>query len=774
MNFRDLPARQALDAVGEVIFMTDTAGVFTFVNREFERLYGYAPIEVVGFCTPRILKGGHVTHDEYEVFWTRIGRGESVRETFVNQTRDGRLIEVEISVNPIRAAMQEIVGFIAVQRDVTAQNQAEIALKRSEARYRALAETATNAIFIVDAANRIEYLNPAAARGLGVANSPNLGRQLRDCFNGDLGVTFEQALDEVRRSDAPTKTERLVELPNGAKWLSTWIQPISWDGKASGSIMGVAHDVTQQHQLSELLERQNVLLNAIVDASPVGILLLNARTWTCDIANAAVRTFGARELVAGVPLAEGWPDAASQLVPLLELALHSDTSIDVDLHLLADDAPDHATGDRRFTASASRLQLMGRPPSVLVMLTEVTERLQLEEQLLQAQKMEAIGRLAGGVAHDFNNLLTPILGYSDLILKTLDAGDPRRLDVEEVCRAARSAGALTRQLLTFSRKQVTDPKVLNLNGVLEDINNILQRSIGEDVDVVHALDPELGQLRADRNQIEQVVMNIGVNARDAMPHGGVLTLSTANRTLAEAGHASRRQMPPGDYVVLSITDTGTGMTPEVLAHLFEPFYTTKEFGRGTGLGLSTVYGIVKECGGYITVDSVLKEGTTFTLYFPRVRADADVLAQPDAPRGGELPRGSETLLVVEDNDGLRRLAERVLTDLGYAVLGAPNAETALRLSDERQQPIDLLLTDIVMPGADGILLSQRLAVRRPDTRVLFMSGYSGRDLADRHTQMNGRTLLQKPFTPEALARAVRDAIDRQERSTLGAGASAVA
>ena len=760
MSFRDLPVRQALDAVGEVIFMTDATGVFTFVNREFERLYGYSAPEVVGACTPRILKSGGTTQDAYAMWWERLKRGESLRQAFVNKTRDGRIVDIEASVSPIRTALQEIIGFIAVQRDVTAQNQADVALKRSEARYRALAETASDAIFIVNADNRFEYMNVAAARNLGAADAPPLGQSVIDCFGPEFGAVVERDLGEARRGDAPICKENEIAFPGGNRWVSTWLHAISSDGKPSGSVMGVSRDITAQHEMSTLLARQNLLLNSVVEASPVGILLLSSRTWTCDIANSAVRAFGADGLAAGVPLAEGWPEAVAQLVPILENALHSETSIRAEMRLPASaTAPGHSTGDRRFTASVSRLQMANRPPSVLVMLTEVTERLQLEEQLLQAQKMEAIGRLAGGIAHDFNNMLTPILGYADLVLRTLAPGDARRADIDEIGRAARSAGALTRQLLTFSRKQVTEPTVVNLNTVLEDNCKILRRSIGEDVDVLNRLDPELWQLRADRNQLEQVVMNICVNARDAMVNGGVLTVSTSNRTLTEAGHANRREIPPGEYVVLSIADTGAGITPDVLLHIFEPFYTTKEFGKGTGLGLSTVYGIVKECGGYISVDSVPREGTTFTIYFPRVHAEADALAAHEPERGEELPSGTETVLIVEDNEGLRRLAERVLTDRGYVVLAAANADAALHLSSDLSTPIDLLLTDIVMPGVDGIQLSQRVAVRRPNTRVLFMSGYSSRDLADRHAETNGRKLLQKPFTPETLARAVRDTLN---------------
>ncbi|MGH9142353.1 MAG: ATP-binding protein, partial [Vicinamibacterales bacterium] len=697
------------------------------------------------------------TKEQYGTLWARLNQGESIRELLVNRTREGQLISVEVSVNPIRGSLDEIVGFLAVERDVSQRVLADVAITRSEERYRALAETATDEIFIVNAENRFEYINASAARHARKGDVPPLGRHLVECFGPELGARFQQRIEQVRSSQLPVYEEAQIHFPSGTRWMGTWLHPIgAADGCWAGDVMGIARDTTVQHKLAELLERQNLLLTSVIDASPVGVMLLSAGTWVCDIANAALRGFGAERLDAAVTLADGWPEAVAQLVPALDQALHSVVPVTIDLSL-AGTTPGPLSA-RRFTVSASRLQLADRGPSVLVMLTEITERVQLEGQLIQAQKMEAIGRLAGGIAHDFNNLLTPILGYSDLVLNSLAADDQRREDVEEVCRAARSASALTSQLLTFSRKQVTDPVVVTLNSVLTDVEKLVRRSIGEDVDVVQQHAPDLGLIRADRNQLEQVVMNLSVNARDAMPNGGVLTIATANRRLEEPKRSTRRHIPPGDYVVLSVTDTGTGMTPEVLGHLFEPFYTTKEFGKGTGLGLSTVFGIVSQSGGYVSVASELGEGTTFTMFFPRVEAGVMAGNAADRFSVGALPRGTESILIVEDNDALRRLAHRVLSDLGYTTFLASNADEALRIGNEYSGRVHLMLTDIVMPGADGITLSRRMAVQHPDVRVLFMSGYSGRDLAERHAHAERIRLLQKPFTRETLARAVRAAL----------------
>jgi PAS domain S-box-containing protein len=412
-----------------------------------------------------------------------------------------------------------------------------------------------------------------------------------------------------------------------------------------------------------------------------------------------------------------------------------------------------------FSASAQRRDdaLVG----ILGIGRDVTERVQLEQQLRQAQKMEAVGRLAGGIAHDFNNILTAITGYVDLLLEDLGTTDPRRQDAQEVRKAADRAAALTRQLLAFSRQQVMQPRVLDLNGLVTELEKMLQRVLGEDVGLATRLDPALGAVKADAGQLEQVVMNLAVNARDAMPQGGRLTIETTNAEL-DAEYA-REHFPatPGRYVMLAVSDTGVGMTPDVHAHLFEPFFTTKEKGKGTGLGLATVYGIVKQSGGFIWVYSEPGQGATFKIYLPRVEqlAHAPVAATPaPAPVRG----GTETVLVAEDEAPVRAVAREVLERLGYRVLEAPSAEAALDVVQRHSGVIHLLLTDVVMPGMSGRDLARRLAALRPETRVIYMSGYTA-DAITRHGMLEpGLVYVQKPFTADTIARTVRDVLDRPD------------
>jgi CheY-like chemotaxis protein/two-component sensor histidine kinase len=381
-----------------------------------------------------------------------------------------------------------------------------------------------------------------------------------------------------------------------------------------------------------------------------------------------------------------------------------------------------------------------------------------EKQLVQSQKLEAVGRLAGGISHDFNNLLTVILGYSDITKRNLPEGDPLRRNVDEIIRASERAASLTRQLLAFSRKQVMQPRVFDLNDVVNDLEKMLRRMIGEDIELRVSADRDLGNIKADPVQLEQVIMNLVVNARDAMPKGGKLSIETANVYLDESYSREHVSVVPGHYVMLAISDTGCGMNEETRQRIFEPFFTTKEQGKGTGLGLSMVYGIVKQSGGNIWVYSEEGHGTTFKSYFPRVTAQAEEYKR--SARAFEAPAGSETILLVEDAELVRTLARQVLETAGYRVLEAANADAAIRLCEKMNgDRIDLLLTDVVMPGMSGNEMSRILLQRQPDMPVLYMSGYTDDAIVQHGVLEAGINFLQKPFTPAALAFKVREVLD---------------
>ncbi|MBM4072730.1 MAG: PAS domain S-box protein, partial [Planctomycetes bacterium] len=388
---------------------------------------------------------------------------------------------------------------------------------------------------------------------------------------------------------------------------------------------------------------------------------------------------------------------------------------------------------------------------------DITERKRLEEQLRQAQKMEAIGQLAGGVAHDFNNLLTIITGFSEVILLQLAQDSPYRSSLLEVCKAGERAASLTRQLLAFSRKQIIAPEILNLNTLVGETEKMLHRLIGEDITLVSVMAPDLHAIKADPGQIEQILMNLAVNARDAMPRGGKLTTETANVILDESYSVIRSEVRPGPYVMLAVSDTGCGMDKDLQARIFEPFFTTKGPGQGTGLGLATVYGIVKQAGGYIYVYSEPDTGTTFKIYLPSMAEQADYISSGAA--SPQAMRGCETVLLVEDDDNVRAVARHVLEACGYVVLEADSGEDALKVLQEHVGPIHLVISDVVMPTMNGPALAEYVAKQWPHTKFLFVSGYTDDAVVRNGVLRADVNFLQKPFSPRNLARKVREILD---------------
>jgi PAS domain S-box-containing protein len=401
----------------------------------------------------------------------------------------------------------------------------------------------------------------------------------------------------------------------------------------------------------------------------------------------------------------------------------------------------------------------GGPGYFEVFAEDVTEKRTLERQLRMAQKMEAIGRLSGGIAHDFNNLLGVIIGYSGVLKKSLDKAQPNYEYATEIEKAGQRAASLTRQLLAFSRQQVLTPSVLSLNSLVSDMEKMLPRLLGEDINVSLSLDGKLGNVKADQSQIEQVIMNLAVNARDAMPSGGKLHIQTANVEVDTAYTRDHPGSKVGSYVMLAIADTGTGMSAETIAHIFEPFFTTKGVGEGTGLGLATVYGVVKQSNGYIWVDSTPGKGSTFQIYLPRNLDTEQVsVAKPDV-QSREKPKGSEMILLVEDAEPLRKLAQAFLESNGFRVLSATSGEAALEIAARHSGLFDLLLTDVVMPGMNGRVLAEQLSMRQPGLKVLFMSGYTDSFIAGHAVLQKGTNLLHKPFTEEIFISKVREVLD---------------
>jgi len=507
-------------------------------------------------------------------------------------------------------------------------------------------------------------------------------------------------------------------------------------------------EVAERRRAEEALARRERELRAVLDGALDAMLIADEEGRWLEANPAASALFGApREGLLGRSSSD-FPITGAD-VEGFRGAFRKEGRLGGEFRLAR---PDGTVRDVEYRATADIL-----PGRHLAVLRDITERKHLEAQLRHSQKMEAIGRLAGGVAHDFNNMLNVITGYGELLMQRLLVDDPLRRYARQVLAAAERAASLTRQLLIFSRKQVVQPQVLDLNSAVRDTHDMLRRTIGENIELVTSLSPDLHAVKADPGQIGQVLMNLVVNARDAMPRGGKLTIETRNVVLDGTDARQRPDARPGPHALLAVTDTGYGMPPEVLAHVFEPFFTTKEVGKGTGLGLATVYGIVKQGGGHVTVHSEEGRGTTVKVYLPWAEGVA-VASEQDAP--GTPPRGTETILLAEDEVMLREMATEILEGHGYTVLAARDGHDAIRIARDHPGHIDLLVTDVIMPGGlDGPGLARQLVASRPRLKVLFMSGYAEQAIVSRHVLEQGMVLLPKPFTPDELARRARQVLD---------------
>jgi PAS domain S-box-containing protein len=558
--------------------------------------------------------------------------------------------------------------------------------------------------------------------------------------------------DAVRRAfetHHPFAFDHRIVRPDGTeRWLHGRGEVVVEGGQVT-RMVGSSQDITERKRAESELRQQAHIVETISDA----VIVMDVFGVVGDWNPAAERIFGyTKAEMLGQPLQRV---SAAENLPELERHLGEAFKLDGrwagELPFVRKDGV-HGVADVIVTVQRDA---QGRASSIISVSRDVTERKRLEAQLQQSQKMEAVGRLAGGIAHDFNNMLTAVKAYTEFLLEDLDQADVRRTDVQEIAKAADRAASLTRQLLAFSRKQVLQPRPVDLNDIVESMEKMLRRLIGEDVHIVTRLEPDLQLVEADPSQVEQVIMNLAVNARDAMPQGGMLTIETRNVVLERVD--ASWGIDPGGYTVLSITDTGIGMDAETRAQAFEPFFTTKPVGQGTGLGLSTVYGIVKQSGGHISVYSEPGHGSTFKVYLPHVAAsDSNPMLGPAMSR---FPRGSETIVLVDDDEGVRAVSRRILQRAGYTVLSAPDGVEALRMLGESAGQVQLLITDVVMPGLGGRDLVTHVRDTYPDLRVLFVSGYTEEGVR-RHGVLDVESaFLEKPFTAERLAQKVREVLD---------------
>ena len=751
--------RQVTESIDEVFWLTDVArNNVMYVSPAYERIWGRTCESV--YASPRNWMTAIHPEDR-----SRLNDAAVTMQVSGAYDVEYRILRPDGSVRwihdrafPIRNAEQEVYRIAGVAEDVTDRRQAEEALRTSEARKRAVLEASLDAIITIDEEGRVIEVNPATERTFGWAASEMMGRDLAEMvIPPAFREAYRKGLERHRVSGDARILGKVIEMPamrrGGEEFpVELFISRVEVEG--APHFVGYIRDLTERKKAERDTRRSEERFRRLFDSNAIGITVADLTGAILEANDAFLTMLG----YTGEDLRSGrlrWDDMTPPEYRALDQAA---------VESLRGTGVASPWEKEMFRKDGTRVPVLlgvamleaSAEASCIAYVVDLSKSRQLEKQLRQAQKMEAVGQLAGGVAHDFNNLLTAILGYAELAATRM-SGDLGGLEeIEEIRKAGERAAALTRQLLAFSRQQVLAPRVLDLNVIVGDLEKMLRRLLGENVDFVTTLNPSLGCVRADPGEIEQVIMNLAVNARDAMPEGGRISIETANVELDEAyAREHGTVVRPGRYAMLAVSDTGLGMDAETQSHIFEPFFTTKAKDKGTGLGLSTVYGIVKQSGGWIWVYSEPGRGTTMKIYLPEVDGSAEAVPlRVETPLTG----GSETVLLTEDEAPVRKLARKVLEGLGYTVLEAPRGEDALSIAQAHPGPIHLVLTDVVMPEMGGADLASRVQELRPDTRVLFMSGYTDDTVVRHRVLESGTHFLQKPFTPASLARKVREAL----------------
>jgi PAS domain S-box-containing protein len=749
-----LVVQQASDAI-----LVAQEGRMKFVNPRVQEVTGYTEEELTSrpfleFIHPEDRRMVGERHQN------RL-QGKAVPPAYpfriVTKSGEDRWVEIRAVIIPWQGKPATL-NFLT---DITERRKTEEALKKSEAQYRELVENANSIILRRDPEGRITFFNEFAQRFFGYQENEILGRNVvgtivpeKETSGRDLA---EMIRDISRHPERYATNENENVLRSGERVWVTWTnKPIFGpDGKLA-EILCIGNDVTTRKRAEDALEASEAKYRTLVEGMSEAVMQVDNEDRIQFVNPQFCQMMGYREdeLLGRVGYEIYFDPEAQELIRRKNLLRKEKISDAYEIRM------------RKKAGEEVQVRISGAPVTDTLgnvvgsigVITDITERKSLEEHVRQLQKMEAIGRLSGGVAHDFNNLLQGIMGFAEMALRKLPADDPLRRYLEGIEKTVEKAASLTYQLLAFSRKQVFQPVVVEFNEIVRESEKMLRRLIGEDIEIVTRLDPEAGRVKVDPIQVEQVVMNLAVNARDAMPKGGRLILETSAVELdPEFIRSSHPDLAPGPHVVLKVSDTGCGMDSETLTHIFEPFFTTKEKGKGTGLGLATVYGIVRQSGGGIEVQSTLGKGTVFQIYFPR--EEQEVSAREKVATLSEIPKGTETVLLVEDEDELRGMMRENLTQYGYAVLEAENGEAALQLFREHPGKVDLLISDVVMPKMSGPDLARQLGPLLPELKVIFISGYPDDATLSHGLQPLGLAFLQKPFKPHILLRKVREILD---------------
>jgi two-component system cell cycle sensor histidine kinase/response regulator CckA len=768
-NFRDITERKRaeesnvrlaaiVESSDDAIIGKSSDGRIQSWNAGAEKLFGYSAGEMTGDSIMRLIPADR--QDEENQILEKIRHGEGVRNLeSVWQAKDGRRIDVSVTVSPIKDSTGKIVGASKVARDITERKQMEKALGQSEEQLRAMFDLASVGIAQADPrTGQWLRVNEKMCEITGYSAGELLQLHISDIIFSEDRQSDREVFERVVRGESPDyrMEKRYIRKDGALVWVNVNMTVVRDAAGQPTRTMAVIEDITERKQAEEKLK----LFRLLIECSNDAIEVVDSATGRFLDANES----GCRAL--GYTRDEMLSLTVFDLTPEVNRALFDANNAQIKKagHATLETLRRRKDGTT-FPVEVSLSSVTLDREYAVAIVRDITGRRKLEAQFIEAQKMEVVGQLAGGVAHDFNNIIAVIMGYGNLITADLEPDSPLRKYAEEIQHATKRAAGLTRQLLVFSRNQTVQPVVLDLNDAVKDLDKMLRRLVDEHIEMAVVLEKQNGRIKADPGYIWQVLMNLVVNARDAMPNGGKLTIATQNVTLDENYTRTHTGIIPGDYVMLTVSDSGTGMTDEVKARMFEAFFTTKPKGKGTGLGLATCRTIVQQSGGRIDVESEVGKGSTFKIYFPRV--DEPVDADTKFIKAGPIPRGTETVLLVEDEPSLRHLAAGVLEAQGYNVLRASNGQDALRVAREHKgPPIRLVVTDIVMPQMGGKVMAEWLKTTYPDLKILFTSGYTDDAIAQHGALEPGVAFLPKPYTSVILARKVRAMLDNQTDSAF--------
>jgi two-component system cell cycle sensor histidine kinase/response regulator CckA len=756
--------RALAELAQDFIFIVDQKGFIQYVNRSGAKEFGCRLDEMLG-RNIRDLFPPEIYERQKNNIQKVMESGTSLNIEHLTKFPN-RALWFNTDLIPLKDERGRVNSVLGISRDITERKQIEEALRESEEKYRTILENIEDGYYETDLPGDLTFFNDSLCRMLGYSKNEMMGMSNKQYTDEENRKKLFQAFNEVYRTGEHTKSfDWEVIRKDGAKVFGEVSVSLIKDSEGQPiGFRGIARDVTERKRAANALQAEKQRFQMLLENAPFGMILIDKDGAFKYINLKFTELFGYD--LNDVPNGREWfrkayPDPAyrHQAIAAWIDDIKSFEPGEKIPRIFTITCKDGTEKIIRFiTVQLESGEWLESAEDITLLKRADEEKAALAEQLRQSQRMEAIGRLAGGVAHDFNNLLTVIRGYSQLTLLELKEGDKLWGNIEEIQKATKRATDLTRQLLAFSRRQIMDMKILDLNTLLQDLDKMLHRVIGEDIELVYRLPEDLGKVKIDPGQMEQVILNLAINARDAMPSGGKLVIETKNMELGEDYVWTHLGSAPGQYVTLSVTDTGIGMTPDVKARIFEPFFTTKEKGKGTGLGLSTVYGIVNQSGGNIWVYSEPGKGTTFKIYLPKMdEFPKEIIETGEAV---EILRGNETILAVEDEEEVRTLVVKILRKQGYTVIEASHGEEAMRLAEEhRGNGIHLLLTDVVMPGMSGRELAEMLKLRYPEIKVLYMSGYTDDAIVYHGVVEEGINYIQKPFTLDSLARKLREVLD---------------